>query len=131
MAMDPFRSLPGFPMMEDETDAFPIDYFGERDGMPEESPLDTRPDAFLDPYNITLENFRGTYEDCKRFVERIQKLRRDKLITIHCIVNDPDSTTGLFRSSTDWTMEITVYFMNPDAPAGGSEPPEPPGSRSC
>ena len=99
--------------------------------MPIEEPLDTRPTAFLEPYPITLKDFRGTYEDCKKFVEDLQTAKDDVLITVHCLKNEDGDNEYGYRTVAYWTMRLTVYFMNPEAPASGDRPPEPPGSQSC
>jgi len=131
MAMEPFNTLPSSMWFDDAADLFPIEYSGEKNGVPVTTPLDTRPGAFLEPYNITMVDFRGTYEDVKGFIEDLQQAKDDILITVHCLRNDEGSNAGLFRTSTNWTMALTVYFMNPEASAQGDTPPDPPGSHSC
>ena len=131
MAMEPFNTLPSSMWFDDAADLFPIEYSGEKNGVPVTTPLDTRPGAFLEPYNITMVDFRGTYEDVKGFIEDLQQAKDDILITVHCLRNDEGSNAGLFRTSTNWTMALTVYFMNPEATAQGDSPPDPPGSHSC
>lgn len=131
MAMQPFKTLPATTLFEDAENIFPISYDGEKNGVPTESPLDTRPGTFLMPYNIVFEEFSGTYEDARAFVEQLQKSRQNELITVHCIKNDDSANAGIYRTNTLWTIAITVYFMNPEKNASGDDPPGKPGSESC
>jgi hypothetical protein len=80
---------------------------------------------------MTFEEFQGTYEDVLKFVERIQTTTQDQLITVHCLKNDDGANAGLYRTTTEWTIAITVYFMNPEKSASGENPPAPPGSKTC
>jgi len=131
MAMQPFKTLPATTLFEDAASVFPIEYDGEKNGVPTESPLDTRPGTFIMPYNLTFEEFAGTYEDARAFVEQLQTSRQNELITVHCIKNDDSANAGIYRTSTLWTIQITVYFMNPEKNASGEEPPGKPGSETC
>lgn len=131
MAMRPFETMPNSALFDNAADAFSIAYDPEVNGVPWEVPLDTRPAAFMEPYHITLEGYQGTYNDVKRFVEELQKKSIEKLITVHCLKNDESKNSGGFRTNTQWKMVITVYFMNPEKPATGDEPPSKPGSQSC
>jgi hypothetical protein len=130
-AMSPFQTLPASAFFEDAEKTFPVIYRGEKNGVPVEAPLDTRPDSFLEPFTMTFEEFQGTFEDVQRFVERIQTTTQDQLITVHCLKNDDSKNAGLYRTSTEWTIAITVYFMNPEKSASGETPPAPPGSKTC
>lgn len=130
-AMSPFQTLPASAFFENAEKEFPVVYRGEKDGIPVEAPLDTRPDSFIEPFTMTFEEFRGTYEDVLKFVERIQTTTQDQLITVHCLKNDDGENTGLYRTTTTWTIAITVYFMNPEKSASGETPPAPPGSKTC
>lgn len=131
MAMQPFNTLPPGSFFENAQEFFPIAYEGEKDGVPEDTPLDTRPDAFLTPYTITMEEFRGTYEQVEKFVKELQTKTDKYLYTVHCFANDDSSNEPLYRTTTKWTIVITVYFINPEASASGDDPPVPPGAESC
>lgn len=130
-AMSPMQTMPASILFENAEKEFPVVYRGEKNGQPVESPLDTRPDSFIQPFTMTLSEFRGTYEDAKAFVKRIQRGRQEQLITVHCLKNDDGKNTGVFRTSTEWTITITVYFMNPEKSASGDDPPAKPGSKTC
>lgn len=131
MAMQPFETLPRTIWFEDAADLFPIFYQGEKNGQPIETPLNTQPSAFLEPYGINLIDFYGTYEDVQDFIEDLQTAKDDILITVHCLKNDAGENAGMYRTSTAWTIALTVYFMNPEASAQGENPPDPPGSHTC
>lgn len=131
MAMQPFETLPRTRMFEDAANVFPIEYRGEINGQPVDTPLNTQPSTFLHPYNIELINFYGTYEDVQQFIEELQTAKDDILITVHCLKNDAGENAGLYRTQTAWTIALTVYFMNPEASASGDNPPDPPGSHTC
>lgn len=132
MAMKPFDTLPSSGFFEDAASIFKTAYEPEQGGVPIEVPLDTRPTAFLQPYDIKLEGFRGTYTDVKRYVASLQSKSNDKLITVHCIKSaSKDKRSGTFRTEHEWTIHMTVYFINPEQPANGDAPPSPPGSKTC
>jgi cell division protein FtsL len=131
MAMEPFNTLPSTRFFENAEDIFPIKYIGEKNGNPETDPISTEPSSFLEPYEITLTDWGGTYEDVKDFVEHVQTAEDDILITIHCMINDDGNNVGWYRTWTTWTIAMTVYFMNPAGTATGDNPPGAPGSRSC
>jgi hypothetical protein len=131
MAMKPFNTLPPNRFFEDAANVFPIQYHGEQNGVPEDTPLDTRPKDFLTPYTIKMEKFRGTYKDVRDFVETLQRKTNKVFYTVHCFANDESKNVPLYRTSTEWTITITVHFINPEASASGDEPPTPPGAESC
>lgn len=131
MAMNPFQSLPQTPLIENLAKSFPIEYKGERDGQPADGPLDTTPNQFLMPYTIKVEGLVGTYENAMKFVEKVQRTRTDEFITVHCIKNDEKESFGLFRTTTEWGLVFTVYFMNPEAQANSPDPPGLPKSEKC
>jgi hypothetical protein len=132
MAMRPFDTLPNSTFFDDAADSFKIQYVPEQNGQPIEAPIDSRPSAFLEPYDITIEGFQGTYNDVKRFIKSAQQARtKDTLITVHCVKNDEGKNGGVFRTTSQWKIAMTVYFMNSEQPATGDAPPAPPGSRSC
>ena len=131
MAMQPFNTLPPSSFFEDAKKFFPIEYHGEQNGVPEDTPLDTRPSDFLTPYTITLSEFRGTYENVQDFVEDLQTKTNKYVYTVHCFANDDSTNQALFRTTSEWTIVITVYFINPEASASGDDPPTPPGAESC
>lgn len=130
MAMQPFATLPRSRLFEDAVSLFPVEYHGEKNGVPTDTVLNTQPPTFLEPYHIDLVDFEGTYEDVKRFIEDVQTAEDDILITVHCLKSDGDPW-GLFRSYSKWTIKMTVYFMNPEESANGDNPPAPPGSQTC
>jgi hypothetical protein len=131
MAMSPFSTLPSSRLFDDIANLFPIHYEPEQGGVPVEEPLATMKPDFLTPYNITLEGFIGTYEDVQRFVRTLQ-VRQDKtLFTVHCFKNKEDKNAYGFRTSSEWTIKLTVYFINPEAGASGDTPPGLPGANSC
>lgn len=131
MAMAPFNTLPHSLWFEDVLTSFPIEYHGEKGGVPTDSPLNTQPTSFLTPYNITMVDWVGTYEDVKDFIEHLQTARDDILVTVHCLKNDSSDNYGVFRTYTPWTIALTVYFMNPEETAQGDNPPALPGASSC
>jgi hypothetical protein len=131
MAMRPFETLPGSAFFDDSAKAFQIEYVPENNGVPNEEPLDTRPTHFLEPYDIKLEGFVGTFNDVKRFVKALQEQSPDKLFSVHCLKNDDGKVIGGIRTRTPWTVSMTVYFINPEQAATGDAPPSPPGSKSC
>ena len=131
MAMQPFETLPRTMWFEDAADLFPIDYDGEKNGQPIDTPLNTQPGTFLEPYNINLISFYGTYEDVQTFIEDLQTAKDDILITVHCLKNEVGENAGLYRTTTAWNIALTVYFMNPEASAQGDNPPDPPGAHTC
>jgi hypothetical protein len=132
MAMRPFDTLPNSSFFDDAANVFKIQYVPEQNGQPIETPLDTRPQVFLEPYDITFEGWAGTYNDVKRFIKSAQQARtKDTLITVHCVKNDEGKNTGILRTESQWKIQMTVYFMNSEQPATGDAPPAPPGSRSC
>jgi len=130
-AMSPMQTLPSSVFFENAGETFKVHYEGEKSGVPVESPLDTRPSTFIEPFTMTFKDFRGTYEDARKFVERIQKARQETLMTVLCLKNDDSKNAGVFRTATDWTISVTVYFMNPEKSASGDTPPAPPGSKTC
>jgi hypothetical protein len=131
MAMKPFNTLPPSRFFEDANSVFPIQYHGEQNGVPEDTPLDTRPKDFLTPYTVKMEKFRGTYKDVRDFVETLQRKTNKVFYTVHCFANDEGKNIATFRTSTEWTIVFTVYFINPEASASGDDPPSPPGAESC
>lgn len=131
MAMAPFTTIPGNAFLEDPDSVFLIEYFGEKNGVPTEEPLDTRPPDFLTEMTISMQDWGATFEDIKKFVTMVQTGRNQTLFTIHCIKNEGGENRGIYRTVSDWTMELSVYFMNPEASASGDTPPGMPGSRSC
>lgn len=135
MAMSPFKSIPKSVLFEDAPDVFPIVYLPESNGNPVSEPVDSRVGSFLMPYNITVEKLSGTYEDVQRLVRSIQqgtsRKMTDKLFTVHCIMTDGDPSNSLIRRTQQWTMRLTVYFINPEKAASGDSPPDPPGAYSC
>jgi hypothetical protein len=131
MAMDPFETLPRTRIFENALDMFPIEYHGEKNGQEIDAPLETSWGEFLHPYQIELGGWWGTYEDVQNFVVDLQTARDDILITVHCLANSEGDNFGLIRTTTSWTIKLTVYFMNPEASASGDNPPAPPGSQSC
>ncbi len=131
MAMEPFNTIPSVGGIEDPDTQFTISYEPEQGGTPVEEPITTKPSAFLTPYSFKLTEFSGTYEDCKKFVEKLQTDRNAKLMTVHCIKNDDSKNAGFYRISTTWDLVITVYFMNPEVNASGDDPPGLPGSQKC
>jgi len=132
MAMSPFRTLPRSQFFENAETLFPIHYVGEKNGVPIETAVDTRPGVFLEPYHITLEKWYGTYEDCASFIEDAQQSElQDIMMTVHCLKNDEGDNFGIWRTVTAWDIVLTVYFMNPERTASGDEPPSPPGSETC
>lgn len=131
MAMNPFQSLPQTPLIENLAKSFPIEYQGERDGQPADGPLDTTPNRFLMPYTIKVEGLVGTYENAMTFVAKVQRTRTREFITVHCIKNDEKESVGLFRTTTEWALVFTVYFMNPEAQANSPDPPGLPKSEKC
>jgi Tfp pilus assembly protein PilO len=131
MTMTPFNTMPASTYFENPQDLFKIEYVGETNGAPPEGPTKTEYPAFLTPYSIKMVKFGGTYEDVKDFVESVQTKRNDVLITIHCMKNDSGDSYGLYRIVTTWDLQLTVYFMNPEASATGDNPPEPPGAKTC
>jgi hypothetical protein len=131
MAMTPFETLPPSTLFENAEDTFPIQYHGEKGGVPETEPIDTRPGTFLTPYQIKLEKFVGTYEDVKDFIEDLQVKQNKSLYTVHCFKNDEAENFGLIRTFSAWDIALTVYFINLDSGASGDQPPAPPGSESC
>lgn len=131
MAMEPFNTIPAVGAIEDPVDKFTISYTPESGGTPVEEPISTEPSAFLTPYSFKLTEFSGTYEDCIKFVEKLQTDRNAKLMTVHCIKNDDSNNAGVYRTSTTWDFVVTVYFMNPEVNASGDNPPGLPGSQKC
>lgn len=131
MAMKPFDTLPPSTLFESSTDVFPIQYHGEENGKPTDVPIDTRPPAFLLQYNISLEGFIGTYKQVKDFVEDLQLNKERTFYTVHCMANSKDKNVYTFRTSSEWVIDITVYFCNPEAGASGDQPPALPGASSC
>lgn len=131
MAMAPFNTLPRSLWFEDAPGKFPIEYHGEKGGVPTDAPLNTQPTTFLVPYDITMIDWVGTYEDVKDFIEDVQTAKDDILITVHCLKNDGGENFGVFRTYTPWTIAMTVYFMNPEESAQGDNPPALPGATSC
>ena len=131
MAMEPFNTIPSIGGIEDPVEQFTISYEPERGGTPVEEPITTTPSAFLTPYSFKLTEFSGTYEDCMKFVKKLQTDRNSKLITVHCVKNDDSNNAGFFRTSTTWDLVLTVYFMNPEVNASGDQPPGLPGSQKC
>lgn len=131
MAMRPFETLPGSAFFDDSAKAFKIEYVPEANGIPNEEPLDTRPTHFLEPYDIRIEGFRGTYADVKRYVKALQEQSPDTLFTVHCIKNDDGKVYGGIRTTTLWTVSMTIYFINPEQAASGDAPPSPPGAKTC
>jgi len=131
MAMDPFNTLPASRLFENAQDIFGIDYLGEKEGVPVDKVLDTRPPNFLFPYTIKMTKFAGTYENVKDFIDDVQTRRNAVLITVHCFKNNKSDNYGLYRTVTTWDLSMTVYFMNPEAQASGDNPPDPPGAKTC
>ena len=136
MAMSPFKSIPRSVIFEDAPDVFPIIYIPESNGNPWSEPIDSRVETFLQPYNITVEKMSGTYEDVQRLVRSIQqgtsRKMTDKLFTIHCIMTDGDPNNSLIiRRTQEWTMRMTVYFINPEKAATGDTATDGPGAYSC
>lgn len=131
MAMDPFSTIPRSSLIEDPVSVFTFEYIGEQNGQPVEKVLDTAPSAFLTPYSITLEGFGGTYENCRDFIEELQRKQDDILVTVHCFKNDGGENLYSYRTYTLWTIALTVYFMNPEAAASGDNPPDQPGAHTC
>jgi len=131
MAMAPFNTLPRSQWFENAVDLFPIEYHGEVNGSPTDSPLNTQPNKFLTPYEVTMVDWVGTYEDVQDFIEHVQTARDDILVTVHCLRNNSSDNIGIFRTYTTWTIALTVYFMNPEESAQGDNPPGLPGSMSC
>jgi len=131
MAMSPFNTLPHSGLFDDAVKIFPIHYDPEQGGVPIEEPIDTMEPAFLTPYTITLEKFNGTYEQVKRFVKELQVKQNKTLFTVHCFKNDEQSDFFGYRTTSDWTIVLTVYFINPEATASGDSPPGLPGASSC
>jgi hypothetical protein len=131
MAMQPFATLPPSAAFDNQLKLFPIEYIGEKDGQVTTEPLDTMAPDFLDPYTITFEKFGGDYEGVKKFVETIQRTSDKAFYTVHCIKNDDSKNFGVFRTQTEWTIVMTVYFINPEASASGDQPPAPPGASKC
>jgi hypothetical protein len=130
MLSTPFNTLPNTSLFSSIYNLFKIDYLSEVNGTPPPV-LDTRPSEFLTPYTVTIENVGGTYNDMKRFIASLQSKTNDTLITVHCFKNDDSKNAGVFRTSTQWKITTTVYFMNPEKPANGDEPPMKPGEKSC
>jgi hypothetical protein len=131
MAMSPFNTLPSSRLFDNIANVFPIHYEPEQGGVAVEEPLATMKPDFLTPYNIKLEGMVGTYEDVQRFVRTLQ-VRQDKtLFTVHCFKNKEDKNAYGFRTSSEWDIELTVYFINPEANASGDTPPGLPGASSC
>lgn len=131
MAMQPFNTLPRSIWFEDAASDFPIVYDGEKNGTPIDTPLNTQPGSFLEPYDVKMVKFYGTYEDVQDFIKDIQTAKDDILVTVHCFRNDSGDNVGVFRTITSWDIALTVYFMNPEATAQGDSPPAAPGAISC
>ncbi len=133
MAMRPFDTLPTGRFFDNSADVFKIHYEPEQNGQPIETPIDTRPTKFLEPYSVRLEGFRGSYTDVKNFVKHLQMARqKDTLIVVHCLRSDESkNNVGAFQADTEWKIQLTVYFMNSERPAEGDAPPAAPGSKSC
>jgi hypothetical protein len=127
----PFNTLPTTQFFKNPYDVFKIQYLSEVNGQPPPV-LDTRPANFLTPYTVEIMGWRGNYSDVKDFIHKLQSETNDKLITVHCFKNDDNKNGGEgFRTTTEWDIKTTVYFMNPEKPATGDEPPMKPGGQSC
>jgi hypothetical protein len=131
MAMSPFNTLPPSSFFEDADNLFPINYIGEKGGQPEDTPVNTQPADFLTPYTFEMIKFIGTYDQVKRFIRDLQVKQDKTLFTVHCVRNDKEGNSGFYRTASEWNLQITVYFINPEAPASGDSPPALPGSESC
>jgi hypothetical protein len=130
MLNQPFNTIPNSPYFKNSYELFKISYLSEQNGVPP-AVLDTRPADFLTPYTVTITGWRGTYRDVMDFIDHLQRKTVDKLITVHCLKNDDSKNGGFFRTNTEWTIKTTVYFMNPEKPATGDEPPMKPGGQTC
>lgn len=130
MAMSPFTTLPSH-LIEDANKVFKMKYFGEQGGTAPKGPRDTRPGAFIKPYSIRFLDVTGTYEDVQKFIEDLQQNNHIKLLTVHCVKNDKGDNVRFYRTASSWTIETTVYFMNPEQAAVGDDPPGLPGSKTC
>jgi hypothetical protein len=131
MAMDPFNTIPGSSLFDAAWDVFDLKYHPEQNGQPVDQPLDTRPADFLSPYTFKLEKWGGTYEDVKDFIRQLQVKQDKTLFTVHCFKNTEDKNIYGYRTSSQWDIFITVYFVNPEANANGDTAPAQPGSESC
>lgn len=131
MAMNPMSTLPASQFFKDVQTIFKIQYVPEQGGVPIEEPLATMQNDFLTPYNIELKGWRGTYEDIERFVRHLQLRQNKTLFTVHCFKNKEDKNTYGYRTVGQWDINLTVYFINPEASASGDTPPGLPGANSC
>jgi hypothetical protein len=128
--MNPFTTLPTH-YFKDPSKVFPIKYFSEQNGKAPPGPRKTQPTTFLKSYMIKMSEFTGTYEEVKKFIKSVQQAKQGQLITIHCVMNDKGKNQRYYRTRSQWTIVMTVYFMNPEAAAVGDDPPDKPGSRTC
>lgn len=130
MAMNPFDTIPS-GYFEKPENTFKMKYIGEQGGAPTEQPLNTQPTEFLKPFKITMKEFSGTYQELEKFIRDLQTKKDNKVMTVHCFKNDKGKNAGVFRTVTQWTLVISVYFMNPDSAATGDDPPGLPGTATC
>jgi type II secretory pathway pseudopilin PulG len=131
MAMNPFGTLPSSQFFENAEQDFGIAYLPEQGGVPIEEPVATMQSDFLTPYNIELTGWRGSYQDVQRFVRHLQLRQNKTLFTVHCFKNKEDKNVYGYRTDAEWDIQLTVYFINPEAQASGDAPPGLPGESSC
>jgi len=131
MAMNPMSTLPSSQFFKDVQSIFKIAYVPEQGGVPVEEPLATMQNDFLTPYDIQLKGWVGTYEDVQRLIKHLQLRQNKTLFTVHCFKNKEDKNVYSYRTLEEWDINLTVYFINPEAQASGDTPPGLPGANSC
>lgn len=124
----PFETMPSD--IEDPNKSFTWQYTGKAD---KDKPPDEQygqPSTFLQGLTFTISDMFCTYEELRKAIEYLQT-KSTYIMTVHCFKNDEQKNVYLYRTWSNFTMIITVYFMNPDAPATGDDPPALPESQSC
>lgn len=125
----PFETLP--MNIEDPEKSFTWQYTGKAEkgkGSPDEQY--GQPSTFLEGLTFTISDMNCTYEELQKAI-RYMQMRSTYVLTVHCFKNDEQKNVYLYRTWSSWTTIITVYFMNPKAPAAGDDPPVPPESQAC
>ncbi len=128
----PFETIPDWADPEEATDMFDWDYQARTEGEKEPETKEALgvPASFIQPFKIHLEEVPLTYEQLKRFIKNLQQ-HGGKLFTVHCFKNDSGSNAGFLRVTSNYEMELSVYFMNPTQAASGETPEGMPGSETC
>jgi hypothetical protein len=102
----------------------------EGDKEPEAPEILGLPEAFIQPLNIHLEEVPLTYEELRRFIRNLQQ-HAGILFTVHCFKNDSGKNAGFLRVTSEYEMDFTIYFMDPNKSATSDSPEGMPGTETC